>query len=146
DHGVRAVNLWDFAEQDLPERGGRATWSCTRVSTWAGPGDIQVHLRPPGRSATTPARLVARDRSTAACSRFGQHVVARTAWTTAAGRRYLLAAGSRDVRELTVTGDIRATEDGNTLAVRVPKDATLSVRGRTEDGANLRAVGDPREP
>ncbi|QDQ09827.1 hypothetical protein [Streptomyces spectabilis] len=146
DHGVRAVNLWDFAEQDLPERGGRAVWSCTRVSTWAGSGDIQVHLRPPARSATAPARLVARDRSTAACSRFGQHIVARAAWTTAAGRRYLLAAGSRDIRELTVTGDARATEDGNTLAVRVPKDAAVSVRGRTEDGANLRAVGGPREP
>ncbi|MEW2527056.1 hypothetical protein [Streptomyces sp. NPDC047071] len=146
DDGVRAVNLWDFAEQDLPERGGRAVWSCTRVSTWAGPGDIQVHLRPPARTATAPARLVARDRSTAACSRFGQHVVASTAWTTDSGRRYVLAVGSRDIRRLTVTGDARATEDGNTLAVRAPEGARVAVRGRTEEGASVAAVGGPRAP
>ncbi|PBC65893.1 hypothetical protein BKI49_01185 [Streptomyces sp. Tue6028] len=31
--GVRAVNTWDFAEQDLPEGGGHAVRSCTRATT-----------------------------------------------------------------------------------------------------------------
>ncbi|MYS15133.1 hypothetical protein GTW73_14390, partial [Streptomyces sp. SID4982] len=67
---------WDFAEQDLPDGGGHAVWTCERADTWRGPGNITVLLRRPGGKA----QVVTRVRSTAACSRFGQHVVARTRW------------------------------------------------------------------
>ncbi|MFE5681085.1 hypothetical protein ACFQ7B_05790 [Streptomyces erythrochromogenes] len=41
----RAVNVWDFATSQLPDGAGRAVWSCTRASGWAGPGDVAVRLR-----------------------------------------------------------------------------------------------------
>ncbi|MFD3580743.1 hypothetical protein [Streptomyces sp. NPDC058644] len=139
--GVRAVNQWDFAEQDLPEQGGKAVWSCTRASTWRGPGDVLVQFRTPTTSATAPAKLVGQARSTAACSRFGQHIVAATPWTAGSGRRYLLAAGSREVTGIEVTGEVDATERGRTLAVRAPKDPDVTVRARLSDGETLDEVG-----
>ncbi|NDZ91101.1 hypothetical protein G3I23_37195, partial [Streptomyces sp. SID10115] len=108
-------NQWDFAKQELPEDGGRAVWSCTRASTWRGPGSVLLQFRTSAESATAPAEVVGRARSTAACSRFGQHVVASTRWTAGSGHRYLLAAGSRDVTRITVTGEVDAERRGRTL-------------------------------
>ncbi|MFD1271321.1 hypothetical protein ACFQ51_03200 [Streptomyces kaempferi] len=92
--GVRAVNAWDFAEQELPERSGHAVWTCARASTWRGPGDVELVLRAPASSASAPAEVVGRARSTAACSRFGQHVVADVHWRARSGHWYLLAAAA----------------------------------------------------
>ncbi|MEU7576591.1 hypothetical protein AB0B50_03180 [Streptomyces sp. NPDC041068] len=139
--GVRSVNHWDFAEQNLPEDAGRAVWSCTRASTWRGPGSVLIQFRTSTESATAPAKLVGQARSTAACSRFGQHVVAGTAWTAGSGHRYLLAAGSRQVTGISVTGDVETDRRGRTLAVRAPKDARVTVRARLTDGASLAEVG-----
>ncbi|MCZ0970829.1 hypothetical protein O1L55_03570 [Streptomyces albulus] len=50
--GVRAVNNWAYAQQDLPEGGGTATWVCNRADTWRGPGRAVVQFLPP---ATGPA-------------------------------------------------------------------------------------------
>ncbi|WP_244317448.1 hypothetical protein [Streptomyces bauhiniae] len=135
--GVRAVNAWDFAEQDLPDGGGHAVWTCARADTWQGPGNITVSLRRPGKNA----QVVTRVRSTAACSRFGQHVVARTHWKSPHGHWYVLAAGSRAVTSLTLTGDVSATRSGHTLAVRAPKDASTKVRARLTSGETLPEVG-----
>ncbi|MGW6270049.1 hypothetical protein [Streptomyces sp. NPDC055060] len=140
-NGVRAVNQWDFADQELPEKGGRAVWSCTRASTWQGPGDVLVQFRAPAASGTAPAKVVGRARSTAACSRFGQHVVASTPWTSGSGRHYLLAAGSREVEGIDVTGDVEATERGHALAVKAPKSPEAKVRARLTDGETLDEVG-----
>ncbi|GGV67772.1 hypothetical protein GCM10010277_76640 [Streptomyces longisporoflavus] len=139
--GVRAVNQWDFAEQDLPERGGGAVWSCTRASTWRGPGSVLVQFRTSKESATAPAKIVGRARSTAACSRFGQHIVASTPWTAGSGRHYLLAAGSREVTGIDVTGDIEADKKGGTLAVKAPESPEVTVRARLKDGEILDEVG-----
>ncbi|MER8081507.1 hypothetical protein ACIQ7S_12920 [Streptomyces griseoluteus] len=135
--GVRAVNTWDFAEQELPDGGGHAVWTCARADTWQGPGNITVSLRRPGGDA----RVVARVRSTAACSRFGRHVVARAHWKSPRGHWYVLAAGSRAVTSLTLTGDVRATRSGHTLAVRAPKDASTEVRAHLASGEWLPEVG-----
>ncbi|MFK4108102.1 hypothetical protein [Streptomyces sp. NPDC002176] len=135
--GVRAVNAWDFAEQDLPDGGGHAVWTCARADTWRGPGDITVFLRRPGEKA----QVVTRVRSTAACSRFGQHVVVRTHWKSPRGHWYVLAAGSRAVTSLTLTGEVTATRSGHTVAVRAPKDASTEVRARLASGENLPEVG-----
>ncbi|MER7764276.1 hypothetical protein [Streptomyces sp. NPDC097619] len=128
---VRAVNLWDFAETDLPEGAGRALWSCTRATYWSGRGDVEVRLRA-GRAPSAP---VARVRSTAACGRFGQHVVAGTVWKGPSGRSYRLAAGSREVVEITVAGPGGARAAGRSLTAPAGAPGTappaLSARLRT---------------
>ncbi|MFD4990254.1 hypothetical protein [Streptomyces sp. NPDC058374] len=133
--GVRSVNTWDFAEQKLPEKAGRAVWGCTRVSTWRGPGQILVHLRTPAERAAAPVRLVGESGPTAACSRFGQHLVASTAWRAPSGRWYALAAGSREVRALTVSGSER--ERGRTVAVRTDGEPDPRVTGHLSTGDEL---------
>ncbi|MFI7387806.1 hypothetical protein [Streptomyces sp. NPDC049813] len=138
---VRAVNAWDFAEQELPERGGHAVWSCARASTWRGPGDVALLLRAPAASVTAPARVVGRARSTAACSRFGQHVVASTRWRSPEKHWYLVAAGSRAVTRITVGGAVDAARSGRVLAVRAPERGAVRVTARLESGERLPEVG-----
>ncbi|MEO3762698.1 hypothetical protein [Streptomyces sp. B5E4] len=138
--GVRSVNNWVFAQQKLPEDAGRADWVCSRASTWRGPGQVVVQLQPPARSAATPGRVVAAQsggEDSAACSRFGQHVLASTDWRAPSGHWYLLAAGSRDVRDLEATGDVTATAEGPTLAERAEKGGRARVTGRIEGGGSL---------
>ncbi|MET9125550.1 hypothetical protein [Streptomyces sp. NPDC004528] len=140
--GVRAVNAWDFAEQELPERGGHAVWTCARASTWRGPGDVRLVLRAPAASPSAPAEVVGTARSTAACSRFGQHVVADVHWRARSGHWYVLAAGSRAVTRIDVTGEVTARQRGRTLAVRAPRDSRLRVSARLDNGTSLAPVGD----
>ncbi len=134
---VRAVSLWDFAEQRLPQGGGRAGWSCSRSVTWRGGGHVSVVLR---TGAEDAVRVVAREDDTAACSRFGQHFVAQTRWRSPQGDWYVLAAGSRAVTGLSVTGDVVAEADRRTLAERAPKDAETEVSGRLDSGDDLPAL------
>ncbi|WP_326794351.1 hypothetical protein OG946_01595 [Streptomyces sp. NBC_01808] len=138
--GVRAVNNWVFAQQRLPEDAGRADWVCSRAATWRGQGRVVVQLQPPARSAATPGRVVAAQSSgedSAACSRFGRHVLASTDWRAPSGDWYLLAAGSRDVRDLEATGEVTATAEGPTLAERAEKGVRARVTGRVEGGGWL---------
>ncbi|MFE0098857.1 hypothetical protein [Streptomyces sp. NPDC059009] len=132
--GIRAVNTWDYAEQRLPEHGGRAVWSCVRYDSWRGPGDVTVRFRDTTQAPDAPAADVARVRKTHACSRFGLHVLASRTWTAPSGHRYLLAAGSRAVTSIRSpdTPSIRTSK--TTLAVRAPSHPVrLSARLRTGD-------------
>ncbi|MDJ0382697.1 hypothetical protein [Streptomyces sp. G-G2] len=141
--GVRAVNIWDFADTELPEGGGRAVWSCTRASGWAGPGDVLVQLRPPAG----PPQDVARARSTAACGRFGQHLLVGTRWRSAAGHWYELAAGSREVAAITATGAVSAQAAGRGLVAPAgPAGAPVTLTARLTSGAPLTAPGGPPGP
>ncbi|MFJ5262584.1 hypothetical protein ACIQAC_19165 [Streptomyces sp. NPDC088387] len=140
DHGVRAVNLWDFATQDLPQNAGQAVWSCARATTWQGPGEVLVQFRPPG--ARTPDIVVDRARPTAACSRFGQHVVASTHWKAPSGATYLLAAGSREVTGIEMSGAVEGSAEGRTMAKEAPQEAEPRVRARLSDGSELAPVGE----
>ncbi|MFE2310962.1 hypothetical protein ACFXA9_33575, partial [Streptomyces sp. NPDC059411] len=135
---VRAVNIWDFADSELPDGAGRAVWSCTRASGWAGPGDVLVQLRPPAG----PPQDVARARSTAACGRFGQNLLAGTRWRSPAGQWYLLAAGSREVTGITADGAVRAEASGRVLAVPVagPRSAPVVLTGALASGARITAI------
>ncbi|MFJ6128252.1 hypothetical protein ACIQKE_24555 [Streptomyces griseoviridis] len=142
--GVRAVNAWDFARQRLPGTGGDAVWSCARADTWRGPGAVTVTLRTSRDGVDAPGRTVARVPSTALCSRFGQHVVASTEWRAPDGRDYLLAAGSRGVTRIDVTGDVRASERGNTLALPASGRPRVTVRAHLATGGELDGVGGPR--
>jgi hypothetical protein len=141
DSGVRAVNNWDFAEQNLPDGGGHAVWTCARVDTWRGSGDVTVSFRTSGHAPGAPARTVARAHATAACSRFGQHVVAASGWRSPNGHWFALAAGSRAVTRLSVTGDVTITKQARTLAVPAPHDPRITVRARLSTGETLDAVG-----
>ncbi|MCP3753891.1 hypothetical protein [Streptomyces sp. TBY4] len=140
--GVRAVNIWDFAGSELPDGAGRAVWTCTRASGWAGPGDVLVQLRLP----TGAPQDVARSRGTAACGRFGQHLLAGTRWKSPVGRWYLLAAGSREVTGITAAGAVRAETAGRTLAVPVtgPGGPTATLTGRLASGARITAIDGAR--
>ncbi|MFH8409335.1 hypothetical protein ACH4FX_31800 [Streptomyces sp. NPDC018019] len=135
--GVRSVGVWDFAAQPLPEGGGRAVWSCVRADTWRGPGDVSVRFAVPG----TTARVVARERATAACGRFGQHVVASTRWQAESGHNYLLAAGSRAVTGIEVAGAVRASVRARAIAVRAPATARTRVTARLATGGRITEVG-----
>lgn len=139
---VRSVEAWDFAEQQLPENGGRAVWMCARAATWRGPGDVNLLLRAPASSVTAPARLVGQARNTAACSRFGQHVVASSRWAAPkSGHEYLLAAGSRAVTRISVSGAVDTERAGRTMAVRAPEQGSVQVTARTDGGDRLTELG-----
>ncbi|WP_406288221.1 hypothetical protein [Streptomyces sp. NBC_00209] len=122
--GVRAVNTWDFAGQRLPG-GGSGTWSCMRADTWQGPGQVVVGMRPDAGRGLLAAGA---ERDTAACSRYGQHLVASVIYRDKDGNRNLLAAGSRGVTRLTAAGK---TASGTTLAVRNPTSTAVEARTRT---------------
>ncbi|MEU8940191.1 hypothetical protein AB0C97_19345 [Streptomyces goshikiensis] len=137
DGGVRAVNIWEFASSELPDGGGRAVWSCTRTSSWAGPGDVLVRLSP----AAGPPQDVALAPDTAACGRFGQHLLAGTRWRSPTGRWYLLAAGSREVTGITASGAVRAEARGRTLAAPAgPEAAAVELTGRLASGGRVTAL------
>ncbi|MEU0133008.1 hypothetical protein ABZ172_03040 [Streptomyces sp. NPDC006296] len=132
--GVRSVNHWQFAVQPLPGTSSTADWVCSRADTWRGPGRALVQFVPPAAAGSARAEVVADRRDTALCSRFGQHVVAGTHWRSPAGEWYVLAAGSRAVRRVEVTGSVHGAAAGPTLAVRAPQDAPFRVTAALHDG------------
>ncbi|MFE1797340.1 hypothetical protein ACFW9L_14370 [Streptomyces sp. NPDC059517] len=134
--GVRAVNHWVFAQQDLPESAGRATWVCARADTWRGPGRVEYLFLGPG---TGPARSAGVRANTAECSRFGQNVLADVGWRAPSGSSYLLAAGSRSVGRIEASGPLRAKADGRFLAVRAPRNSDAKVVGRLPESDAVRA-------
>jgi hypothetical protein len=134
--GVRSVNHWVFAQQDLPERAGRATWVCARADTWRGPGRVEYLFLGPG---TGPARSAGVRENTAECSRFGQDVLADVDWRAPSGASYLLAAGSRSVGRIEASGPLRAETDGRFLAVRAPRKTDAKVVGLLPERTEVRA-------
>ncbi|MFH9865830.1 hypothetical protein ACH4NT_07030 [Streptomyces lydicus] len=139
--GVRTVNDWAFAEQPLPEGGGRATWVCTRADTWRGPGSVTVRFLPPAARPADPGRLAGRAAGTATCGRFGPQVIGDVNWRAQSGRWYLLAAGGGPVTGLDATGGVRATAKVTALAAPAPgPGARAEVVGRLRDGRTVRAL------
>ncbi|MFD2009512.1 hypothetical protein [Streptomyces narbonensis] len=145
--GVRAVNRWEFAQQTLPERAGRATWTCTRAENWDGRARVTVAWEGPDtRTGPTPVRPPGTQAAhTAACSRFGQHVLAGTYWTAPSGARYYLAAGSRALTTVTARGPVSATVRGRVLAVRTNAAGPVRLTGRLPGTADLRGWGETEE-
>ncbi|MFG3039695.1 hypothetical protein ACGFYZ_22640 [Streptomyces sp. NPDC048330] len=138
--GVRAVNRWEYAEQALPERAGRAVWVCTRADTWEGGGRVALSFEVPAW------RRVAEVRDTAACSRFGQHVLAGGYWTAPSGTRYFLAAGSRHVTGVTAGGAVSATGRGPVLAAAAGAEGPVRLTGRLTDGSDLSGLTAGQDP
>ncbi|MFJ2743895.1 hypothetical protein ACIO3O_30075 [Streptomyces sp. NPDC087440] len=139
--GVRAVNNWVYAQQTLPEAGGRADWVCTRADTWRGPGRVMVQLHLPNASPTALGTAVATAEDTASCSRFGQHVLAGAGWQAPkSGAWYLLAAGSRKVRTIEATGGLTAKAEGPVMAVRAPQGVKAQLKAKMADGSTLEGL------
>lgn len=145
--GVRAVNRWEFAQQTLPERAGRATWTCTRAENWDGRARVTVAWEGPDRrSGPAPVRPAGtRPAHTAACSRFGQHVLAGAYWTAPSGARYYLAAGSRALTAVTARGPVSATVRGRVLALRTNAAGPVRLTGTLPGSAELRGWGEAEE-
>ncbi|MEU4266824.1 hypothetical protein [Streptomyces sp. NPDC026092] len=139
--GVRAVNRWEFAQQSLPEQRGRATWTCLRAENWEGRGRVAVAMEEPSgaRHAVPGPSPVPAD--TAACSRFGQHVLAGTYWVAPSGARHYLAAGSRRLTSVTAGGAVSATARGPLLAVRATTNGPVTLTGTVPGSGELRGWG-----
>ncbi|MFI8288272.1 hypothetical protein ACIGBL_03905 [Streptomyces sp. NPDC085614] len=139
--GVRAVNRWEFARQQLPEGAGAATWTCTRADSWTGHGRVDVAFEDPAGRARPVAGTAPRGADTAACGRFGQHLLAGTYWTAPSGAGYYLAAGSRRLTGVAAEGAVSAAVRGPVLAVRTSARGPVRLTGRLSDGGELRGWG-----
>ncbi|NJP67849.1 hypothetical protein [Streptomyces spiramenti] len=156
--GVRLVNSWEFASQELPDDGGRASWVCTRAETWRGEGVrtmTQLHLPPDGGSGAAddedrtgerggaarafgePGEVTARAEGGADCTLREHHFVASALWRSPDDRWYLIAAASPGVGDLVAHGDVDGSAAGRTLSVPAAEDADAEVVGVvTETGAD----------
>ncbi|MEU4067545.1 hypothetical protein AB0F25_34975 [Streptomyces wedmorensis] len=138
-HGVRSVNAWRFARQQLPEGAGHGTWLCTRAETWRGTGGrvLAQFLVP---SSKVPAALAARSEGSPACGVRDPRVLAGVLWQAPSGGWYVLAAGSPEFTALEVSGGVRGRSHGPVLAVRAKAGARADLDGTLEDGTRRRAL------
>ncbi|GAB2740889.1 hypothetical protein [Streptomyces bullii] len=133
--GVRSVNVWQFALQPLPDASGSAAWVCTRAETWRGGGALVLaQFRMPGGSNGAVAAKAA---NVSACGARDPHVLAGVLWKSAAGNRYLLAAGSPDTASVRATGGVDGATRGNLLAVRAGQGARAELKGTLKDGRSI---------
>ncbi|KAF0646932.1 MULTISPECIES: hypothetical protein [Streptomyces] len=145
--GVRSVNSWRYAEQELPGTGtGTATWLCTRAETWRGPGSrVLAQFQPPAPDAApgeplTPGAVAARAEDSPACGPREPRVLAGVLWKDPAGRWYVLAAGSPGVASLATSGGVEGEADGRLLAVEAERGAKAELTGELEDGTRIDAL------
>ncbi|MET7598457.1 hypothetical protein ABZS84_25810 [Streptomyces sp. NPDC005481] len=133
--GVRSVNAWQFARQQLPDASGAAEWVCTRAETWRGadPRVLAQFHTPGGRFGAVAAKA----ENAPACGSRDPHVLAGVLWKSAAGSWYLLAAGSEDMTSVSATGGVRGTAQGNLLTVRAKQGARAELTGTLADGATI---------
>jgi hypothetical protein len=136
--GVKELNAWAFAEQQLPQHAGTATWVCLRTDRWNGEGSAATELLLPGPGgARTVRTALAQGRG---CSRFDQNTVGWTRWRAPDGHAFLLAAGSRRVARLRVQGDGPALDVApadRTVAVESPEGGRPEVTGVLDDGTEI---------
>ncbi|AUY47950.1 hypothetical protein EH183_02045 [Streptomyces sp. CB01881] len=134
--GVKRLDLWTFAVQQLPQNAGTASWVCLRADRWNGEGSAATAVllpgaRSPQRTGGGPGR---------ACSRFEQDTVGWTWWRSPQGTEFLLVAGSRRVARITAKGpDWTADQPvpDHTLAVERPARATVSVEAVLDGGTRI---------
>ncbi|MFD9567818.1 hypothetical protein [Streptomyces sp. NPDC059994] len=140
-HGVRTVNAWQFARQQLPEANGTAAWLCTRADTWSGADSrVLAQFQAPGGGKATAGAVAARAENSAACGTHEPRVLAGVLWKSRGGHWYVLAAGSEDLSRVAVSGGVDASERGHLLAVRTQEDARAQLEGRLADGTRVAAL------
>ncbi|MFJ1758186.1 hypothetical protein [Kitasatospora sp. NPDC088134] len=139
--GVRQLNLWEFADQALPQNAGELAWVCLRADHWDGSGSAAAVALPPGGARTVRlGRAEGR-----ACSRYAQDTVAQYRWRAPNGTEFLLVAASRRIARLTVTTAGRRVDQPapatRTLALDNPGPGPATVEATTATGARLRPIG-----
>ncbi|MCY9784299.1 hypothetical protein KIK06_10385 [Nocardiopsis sp. EMB25] len=116
---VVTATAWEFAAQELPG-GASGRWVCLRYGTHDGGGlarAVLVVRTDEGTETTTVG-----ERSGGwECSNLDRQVVAGTWWRSPGGRWHYLAAASREVAELSVSGAVAEEGDGPVLAVAGPR-------------------------
>ncbi|MFQ6143982.1 hypothetical protein ACLMNJ_12995 [Streptomyces seoulensis] len=133
--GVRSVNAWQYAEQELPEESGTAAWVCTRADTWRGTGaQVLAQLRLPG---VRYGAAVARSTDVTACGAREPQVLAGALWKSKSDAWYLLAAGGPDTESITASDGVAATARGNVLAVPAKKGLRPELTGTLDDGRTV---------
>lgn len=133
--GVRSVNAWQYARQQLPDSGGSATWVCTRADTWRGGGTrVLAQFQTPGGAY---GAVAAKAENSPACGARDPHVLAGVLWKSGAGTWYLLAAGSKDTASVSATGGVTGSAQGALLAVRTKQGAQAELKGSLEDGRDI---------
>ncbi|MET8830991.1 hypothetical protein ABZX40_08215 [Streptomyces sp. NPDC004610] len=136
--GVRTVNAWSYAEQELPDGGGTASWVCTRAETWRGGGErVLAQFHTPGG---TYGAVAAKGENVPACGAREPQVLAGVLWKSGTGAWYLLAAGGRDTASIETSGEVRASVEGRLLAVRTEEGAQAGLKGTLEDGRTIEAL------
>ncbi|WP_443062991.1 hypothetical protein [Streptomyces sp. NBC_00440] len=140
-HGVRTVNSWQFAAQQLPASGGRAAWLCTRAETWRGAGSrVLAQFRVPGGRGPDPDTVVAKAENSPACGKRQPRVLAGVLWKSRGGQWYVLAAGSTQFTSLATTGGVTGSATGPLLAVPAKQGAKAQLTGRLADGTRVSAL------
>jgi hypothetical protein len=133
--GVRSVNLWEFAEQPLPDGSGTADWVCTRAETWRGGGSRALaQFRTPGARY---GAVAAKAEDEPACGPRDPQVLAGVLWKSQAGSWYLLAAGGPDTASVRAAGGVRGFAQGPLLTVRAGEGAKAELEGTLDDGRSI---------
>ncbi|MFJ8693670.1 hypothetical protein [Streptomyces roseolilacinus] len=145
--GVRSVNSWRFAEQELPGPGtGTAVWLCTRAETWRGPGSrvlAQFQAPAPDTGPGEPpaaGAIAARVEDSPTCGTREPHVLAGVLWKGPGDRWYVLAAGSPQVASLATSGGVEEDAEGRLMAVEAERGTRVELTGRLEDGTRIDAL------
>lgn len=140
--GVRSVNTWGFAEQELPDGAGTAQWLCTRAETWRGSGSrtmAQFHI--PSEHAGEPGAVVARQEEGTACGPREPRVLSGVLWKSPADAWYLLAAGSPEVASIAAEGEVEGGVSGRVMALPAPgQQADAELTATLENGETLSSL------
>ena len=140
--GVRTVNSWTFARQQLPESAGTARWVCTRGETWRGAGSrVLAQFQKPGTKPAEPGAVAARTEDSPACGARSPRALSGVLWKSQAGDWYLLAAGSKEVTSVTASGGVTGTAQGRTLALPTKQGTRVDLTAELADGRTLPALG-----
>ncbi|MCH6159985.1 hypothetical protein [Streptomyces marispadix] len=145
--GVRSVNSWQFATQSLPGGAGSVVWSCTRGETWRGRGArVLTGFRQPGTEPGEQSTFTSRAVDTPACGPREPHALSGGLWKSRAGEWYVLAAGSRKVTAISVSGkgksrSLSGTWPGRRLVLSAQKGAKAKLTAKLSNGEKL---GEPR--
>ncbi|MEU0371213.1 hypothetical protein ABZ070_13285, partial [Streptomyces sp. NPDC006283] len=141
-HGVRSVNSWQFARQRLPEANGTAAWVCTRAETWRGTGSrVMAQFHAPAVRPGEPGAVAARAQDSPSCGVREPRVLAGVLWKSQAGQWYVLAAGSRQLTSVTVSGGgVEGEAAGHVVAVRARAGSRPELNGRLDDGSRVSSL------
>ncbi|WP_308294940.1 hypothetical protein [Streptomyces sp. JJ66] len=139
--GVRSVNTWAFAEQELPESNGTARWVCTRAETWRGAGaKTLLQFQAPVEDPATPGSVAAQVEDDPACGPREPRVLSGVLWKSTGDSWYLLAAASEGVTSITASGDVNASADARQLAAKTEQGAKAELTATLKDGGTLKPL------